>query len=227
MNDNYYKAYDNRYKQVHDKGLLWEYIEPSPVVEDFIKENNATKASKILDLGCGEGRDAINLLKKGYNVFAIDQSSEAIKKCIELSKGKYADRFCEFDIITDTDNSKYNFIYSISVLHMFVLDKHRESFFKFIYNHLEDNGKALITVLGDGKTEKATNIEDAFTLSERILQQTKQRIMVSSTSCRIVNWDILKEEIKKSGLHIEKKFISKAIPGFNSSMCVILKKVIK
>ena len=39
----------------------------------------------ILELGCGEGRDAIHLLCQGYRVLATDISPEAIAYCRRLA----------------------------------------------------------------------------------------------------------------------------------------------
>lgn len=36
--------------------------------------------SKFLDLGCGQGRDSLFMLKRGFKVAAIDNSQEGIKK---------------------------------------------------------------------------------------------------------------------------------------------------
>ena len=224
MNKDYYKAYEERYKKVHKKGILWEYDIPSPIVLDFLMNNSVNKKNKILDLGCGEGRDAILLLNKGYNITALDYSKSAIKKCNELTKNKYIKNFKSFDIFNDTLNDCFDFIYSISVLHMFVLNEHRNSFYKFIYKHLNGNGKALITVLGNGISESKSNINDAFKLSERKIQNNNKTINVATTSCCIVNWDSLENEVINNNLKIEQKWISNKIPGFNESMCIIVSK---
>lgn len=50
VKNSYYKAYDERYKQVHEKGILWELTDPSPVVLEFLEENHVSFKSKILDL---------------------------------------------------------------------------------------------------------------------------------------------------------------------------------
>lgn len=42
--------------------------------------------SKILDLGCGRGRHAINLAQKGYRVTGIDLSEQAIRTAKEKAK---------------------------------------------------------------------------------------------------------------------------------------------
>ena len=54
MKEEYYKAYDKRYKQIHDLNLLWEKREPTKEVIDSINKYNINKNDKILDLGCGK-----------------------------------------------------------------------------------------------------------------------------------------------------------------------------
>ncbi len=48
---------------------------------DFIeKEINHNKNCKILDVGCGTGRHAIELTKRGYSVTGVDLSEKMLKK---------------------------------------------------------------------------------------------------------------------------------------------------
>lgn len=55
----YYKAYEKRYKQVYKENMLWSSTLPTPDVINFINDYKINKQDRILDLGCGEGRDAI------------------------------------------------------------------------------------------------------------------------------------------------------------------------
>ena len=41
---------------------------------------------KVLDLGMGEGRNALFLAEKGFNVEGVDLSETAIKRCLQLAK---------------------------------------------------------------------------------------------------------------------------------------------
>lgn len=125
-------------------------------------------------------------------------------------------------MITDKLEEQFDFIYSIAVLHMFVLEKHRDRYLKFLYDHLNDNGKALICVLGDGVHEYCSNIKDAFEDSKRTILNNMTDINIAATSCRIVNWEFLENEIQKNKLLIEKKWISEDIPEFKKSMFVIV-----
>lgn len=220
----YYKAYDKRYKQVYEKDMLWSSKKHTKEVYDFITDNNIKTTDKILELGCGEGRDAIFLLDRGYNVLAVDCSNTVIDKCNELSEYKYVNNFKQFDLIKDKLNKKFKFIYSIAVLHMFVLYEHRNKFLSFIYNHLSRDGKALICILGDGIKEYSSDINEAFNDSKRIVMNNNTELEIASTSCRIVNWDTLEEELNKNNLKINKKWISNDIPEFSSSMCVLVSR---
>ena len=219
----YYKAYEERYKRVHETNNLWEIFKPTPDVKKFIEENVKNNEA-ILDLGCGEGRDAIPLLKEGYNVDALDYSIEAIKTCQNNVLDNLKEKFFQLDIFENDFEKKYDLIYSVCVLHMFILEEHREKYYKFIFDHLNKNGKALIIVLGNENFEKETNIEDAFELEDRIIANSDVKVKVPKTSCKILKKDDISREIIKNKFNIEKQWISEDVPGFNSTICTIIKK---
>ena len=221
----YYKAYEKRYSQVYENNMLWSTKENTQEVLNCIKEYKINKKSKILDLGCGEGRDAIYLLNNGYDVLAVDYSQTVIEKCKELSNNNYNKHFRQFDLINDKMNCKFDFIYSIAVLHMFVLQEHRNKFLVFIREHLKNNGICLISVLGDGKREYVSNIEEAFKNAKRTVMNNNTELEIVTTSCKIVNWEQLEHEIINNRLKIEQKWISNNIPEFENSMCVVVKRV--
>ena len=204
--------------------MLWSTKEPTMEVIKFLERYNCKKSDLILDLGCGEGRDAIFLLKKEYSLLAIDYSINAINKCIDLTKHKYENCFMQFDIIKDKMNQKFKFIYSIAVLHMFVTDEHRNFFLKFIREHLTDDGVALICILGDGKKEYCSDIKKSFNNTKRIVMNNNTSINVATTSCKIVNWKSIEKEILRNKLKIKETWISKEIPEFSKSMCIVVSK---
>ena len=224
INDNYYKAYEKRYQQVYKHHYLWSSTEPTrEVMETIINEKIPTNA-KILEVGCGEGRDAICLLNKNYNVLAIDYSITAIEKCRELANYQYNNNFKQFDIIKDTLKDKFDFIYSIAVVHMFVNKEHRDKFYSFIYNHLKPHGIALIVSMGDGIKEYKSDINKSFEDTERAIINNNKKINIATTSCNIVSWRTFEQELYNNGLTIKRKWLSKQIPEFNSAMCVIITK---
>jgi SAM-dependent methyltransferase len=53
---------------------------------DQILKGRFTKQMKILDAGCGEGRNAIYFINQGYQIFGIDPNEVAVQYCRFLSK---------------------------------------------------------------------------------------------------------------------------------------------
>ena len=163
MKKEYYEAYEDRYKDAYDNNMLWEIKDFSKDVVKVIDDYNITKNNSILEVGCGEGRDTIHLLNIGYhNILGIDYSKIVIAKCNELTNNKYVNNFKSLDIMKDKLNNKYDFIYSVAVIHMFLKEEHRNLFYKFIYEHLNNNGIALVISMGDGTSTYKSNIDDAF-----------------------------------------------------------------
>lgn len=221
--EDYYKAYEERYVTVHEKGMLWQSDERTIEIENTINKYSITKESAILEIGCGEGRDAIYLLDNGYNLLATDYSSAAIKKCNELTNNKYLDSFKTFDLFEDELDKKFDFIYSVCVLHMFVLKEHRNKFYKFIRKHLSTNGIAFVAVLGNGNNEFASNIENAYKMEERIVQNNNTSVIVPSTSCKIVNKITFLNEIIDNGFEVLENYVAKDIPEFSECLCAVIK----
>ena len=73
------------------------------------------KKGKILDIGCGNGRDSFFFNKRGYGVTGIDISQKAIQK---NSKRKNINiSFKKFDIGKDKEVGKFEIIYCRFFLH--------------------------------------------------------------------------------------------------------------
>lgn len=53
---------------------------------DQILKGRFTREMKILDAGCGEGRNSVYFIQKGYQIFGIDPNEVAIQYCRFLSK---------------------------------------------------------------------------------------------------------------------------------------------
>ena len=217
----YYEAYDERYKTVHLKGVRWSSEKSSPIVLDIIKKYKINASSTILEIGCGEGRDSKTVLESGYNLFATDISKEAIEYCKNIMP-LYKAHFGILDCLNDKHQNKYDFIYSVAVIHMLVLEEDRNLFFRFINEHLTKDGIALICTMGDGMTEMQSDINDAFKLYER--EHKSGKIVVARTSCRMVSFETFESEIKSNNLIVIEKGITSALPDFNSLMFAVVRK---
>ena len=61
--------------------------EPYPELLDFF--SSYPKRGKLLDLGCGQGRDAIPLARMGFEVTAIDSSSVGIAQMKQIAQNEH------------------------------------------------------------------------------------------------------------------------------------------
>ena len=218
----YYKAYDDRYRQVHEQNLQWFDENPSPIVAETIRDFMISRRHRILEIGCGEGRDAHPLLKQGFDLLATDVSPEAISFC-QKRMPDYAERFRVLDCVADKTDDTFDFIYAVAVVHMLVPDADRNAFYGFIRQHLKSGGISLICTMGDGIIERQTDIQTAFDLTERVHRQTGKAVRIAGTSCRMVNFQTFEKEIEQNGLAVIKKGVT-AIPGFPQMMFAVVEK---
>lgn len=217
----YYEAYDDRYRQVHQENLEWFSRNPSPIVGQVMEQFGIGAESKILELGCGEGRDAIALLNRGFHVLATDISPEAIAHCRRIAPDN-ADCFQVLDCIGGRLDKQFDFIFAVAVVHMLVEDEHRKGFYQFIRKHLKDNGVALICTMGDGEIQRQSDITNAFSLQERLHEQSGKKLRIASTSCRMVDFPTFQKELKRNGLAILKQGITAIEPEFNRIMYAVV-----
>lgn len=208
----YYEAYDHRYKRVHEQGLLWFKSEPTPELINWLEYYEVPLDENVLEVGCGEGRDAIYMAERGYQITATDISEEAIKTCAKMCDAKQVhvnlkveDFVCKDAVVFD----QYDWIYSIGTLHMLVEDEDRKRFLRNLHGSISPSGKLLLVSKGDGVTSIKTDKSEAFKLVERVHYLDKQEMKLEATSFCMKSWENHVEELEACGFKIEKQFISK------------------
>ena len=144
-------AYDKYYETENLFG------EPYPELIDFFTKE--IKNGKVLDLGCGQGRDAIALAKLGFDVTGIDNSKVGIDQMNEIAtsnnlplKGVVADIFL-FD-----DFENYDVILLNSMFHFAKKDKAKEiAFIKNIISKIKENGIIIFCIRDTGTKVETLN----------------------------------------------------------------------
>jgi len=100
-------------------------MNPSKFAQEFVQFLQEHKVEKILEIGCGNGRDSIFFANSGFNVVAIDVAPSAI----ELAEGniKKAHVFVDTRVGNANDlsfpSNDFDAVFSLSVLHSSNLQK--------------------------------------------------------------------------------------------------------
>ena len=221
-NRKYYNAYDDRYRQVHEQGLQWFSGVSSPIVMETMAAFGITRQHRLLEIGCGEGRDACPLLAQKFDLLATDVSPAAIDFC-QRRMPECAEHFRVLDCITETLAEKFDFIYAVAVLHMLVPDADRNGFYRFIRQHLKPDGIALIGTMGDGTMEWQTDVRTAFDIQERTHGQSGKTLQIASTSCRPVSFPTFEKELAQNGLVVLRQGVTAVEPDFPQMMYAVVK----
>lgn len=158
---------------------------------DHLLKGRFNKDMRILDAGCGEGRNMTYFLRNGYNISGLDKNADAIRmaKIIARSLNKEYDteNIKPFAIENNTFPDNYfDAILCINVLHF---SEDESSFFDilnqmfkiikedgFLFLSMETNmGMSMeISKLNDGHYEMP-NGDIRFLLTEKILEKVKSR----------------------------------------------------
>ena len=114
---------------------------------------------RILDAGCGSGRDSKAFIKQGYSVVAFDASREMCKKASELlGQEVWQMRFDEMSFEDEFDG-----VWACaSLLH--VNEEELPDVFNKIYKSLKDNGTLYASFkYGEGQRDRGERIFTDFT----------------------------------------------------------------
>lgn len=146
------------------------------LIDQLLKQYITTE-DKILDVGCGEGRNALFFLKEGYDIHGVDVDSEAIRLMHLLQRQYQPHRPEGYFQQADAEhllypNRAFSVVMAYGILH-FARDKaHFQSMLKEMQRVLSVGGKLLIKVLIDPERafQHDTRFQDFFLLDEEAMQ---------------------------------------------------------
>lgn len=159
--------YDQQYQVERDL-----FGSPYVEFEEFVKQH-AKPGGAALDLGCGQGRDALMLAKYGYTVIGVDASYVGIAQMLERAKsGNLTVSGVVADIYEYELHDKYDAVVLDSILHFEKADKSKElALLNTLINHINENGFLFLFVHKSPKKEKEVKrwfetVETAFEVAE-------------------------------------------------------------
>lgn len=115
--------YDNRYS---GEEYYWG-LKPNQICYDIMKILPPVRPYRVLDIGCGEGKDAVFFAKCGYDVTAFDLSEQGIEKAKRLAEhNQVAVRFFKADLFDYRPDAEFDIIFSSGVFHFLEQPGRRE-----------------------------------------------------------------------------------------------------
>jgi tellurite methyltransferase len=104
---------------------------PYPELIRFFAE--FSKKGKVLDLGCGQGRDSIPLARLGYAVTGIDNSKVGIEQMNQIAEAESIALTGQITDIFEFDNfAEYDFILLDGMFYFAKNDRKKETDYRMV-----------------------------------------------------------------------------------------------
>lgn len=134
--------YEEKYR---NEKYYWG-ITPNKICYEIMQLRPPIKPYRVLDMGCGEGKDAVFLAKNGYIVSAFDIADSGLEKARDLARKNHVEvDFFKADINDYKPHTDFDIIFSSGVFHYISLDK-REKLIETLKEHTSMHGINAINV---------------------------------------------------------------------------------
>ena len=112
------KAMPNPYDTRYAGADYYWGLEPSSLCRRLVDLAPPVGQARLLEIGCGEGRDAVALTRAGYSVSAFDRSPVGVQKAARLASESGVElHLFTADLLTWRPEACYDVIFSTGVLH--------------------------------------------------------------------------------------------------------------
>lgn len=117
--------------------------EPTPILVDFFNKIDKPNA-RILDVGCGQGRDALFLARLGHTVVGVDLSQNGIDDMLKVARANNLEvEGIMTDLIKFKPKGMFDYILIDRTLHM-LSENDRLAVLDRMLKHVVQNGWVLI-----------------------------------------------------------------------------------
>lgn len=139
-----------QYEKLYSGNDYYWGLEPADFLDELIDlVSNRNGKIKVLDIGCGEGKDAVYMAEKGFDVTAFDLTESGIKKTKALAaKRNVTLNAFVADINTFILDDEFDIIYSTGTI-QYLQEKNINDFFRKIKKMTAVNGFNYFNVFVD------------------------------------------------------------------------------
>lgn len=139
-----------QYEKFYESDEYYWGLEPASFLDDLLAVSGKDpSALSVLDIGCGEGKDAVYLAQKGCQVTAFDITASGIRKTNLLAeKCGVAINAFEADINTFDIPLQFDIIYSTGTI-QYLSEENKQSFFDKINRLTKEGGIVYFNVFVD------------------------------------------------------------------------------
>lgn len=134
--------YEERYKKA---GYYWG-ITPSAMCFEVMKRLPPTRPLRLLDIACGEGKNAVFFARNGYSVTAFDAAETGLEKAKKLARDIGVEiNFFRANMLDFRLESKFDIIFCSGALH-YIPPKLRAEILSNYKEHTADGGLHALNV---------------------------------------------------------------------------------
>ncbi|WP_281890002.1 methyltransferase domain-containing protein [Paenibacillus sp. YYML68] len=134
------------YEEEYQTDSYYWGTEPNEACYQVLQAMPPTKRLRLIDIGCGEGKDAVFFARNGYAVTAFDITDAGVEKTRRLAErvGVHVDVF-KADILQYRFEEPYDIVFSSGVLH-YMKPELREEIFANYKRYTAPNGLHVFNV---------------------------------------------------------------------------------
>jgi ubiquinone/menaquinone biosynthesis C-methylase UbiE len=194
----------------------------------FLFSDYLFAGDKVLDLGCGNGRNLIYFKEKIVDYYGVDYSSRLIK----IAKEKYPEENFRVGNALNLSfaNNFFDKVYSIAVLHQIPSKSFRLKFLKEVKRVLRPKGLVVLTVWNLYRKEHILSVLKNYFL--KLFGKTKlgyRDILVpwgdkTERYYHFFSQKELKNLVEKAGLKVIKQGVAKSDNGSRQNLYIIAQK---
>ncbi len=150
------------YRDYRDEAYFWG-TDPTPFCYQVLEKYPPSRHLRLLEIGCGEGRDAVFFARNGYDVEAFDLVPDGIRKANKMAAlhSVSITAFCA-DMLNYKPEGMYDVVFASRALHYLPPDRYA-NFFETYKQHTVLGGIHAFLVLVDKPTIKTAPDTDGAT----------------------------------------------------------------